>query len=84
MLDHGQVAFLREQMATLAEAYASLEFPRGTGLIHNDAYTGNLLPDPTTQYGYRLTDWEGTCRGPREIDLVMVGAPGNRFGDRPG
>jgi hypothetical protein len=28
-----------------------------------------------------LGDWDGACYGPREIDLIPVGAPGNRFGD---
>jgi len=58
-----------------------MRFPLGSGQIHNDAHPGNLVPDPTSRHRYLLTDWEGACIGPRELDVVLVGAPGSRFGD---
>lgn len=58
-----------------------MDFPLGRGLIHNDAHVGNLLVDSERATGYVLADWDGTGRGPREIDLVQEGAPGNRFGE---
>jgi hypothetical protein len=71
--------FLEHRMARADDAYEALEFPLGCGLIHNDAHVDNLLADPRSRYGYALTDWEGACLGPREIDLIQEGAPGNRF-----
>jgi hypothetical protein len=74
-------AFLDSQMAATSEAYAALDFPLGHGLLHNDAHIDNLLIDERSRHGYVLGDWEGACIGPREIDLVQEGAPGNRFGE---
>ena len=81
VLDRGDTLFLEGRMAELAARYATMSFPLGSGLIHNDAHPGNMIPDPETRYGYVLTDWEGACNGPRELDVVLVGAPGSRFGD---
>jgi len=71
--------FLEDRMARAEVAYQTLRFPLGYGLIHNDTHTGNLLADPRSRLGYALTDWEGAGWGPREIDLIQEGAPGNRF-----
>jgi aminoglycoside phosphotransferase (APT) family kinase protein len=73
--------FLEDRAGELANRYAAMQFPLGVGLIHNDAHAGNLVPDPASRHGYLLTDWEGAARGPRELDVVLVGAPGSRFGD---
>jgi aminoglycoside phosphotransferase (APT) family kinase protein len=73
--------FLRERVDDLQAHYAAMQFPLGIGLIHNDAHPGNLLPDPSNRYRFVLTDWESACIGPREMDIVLVGAPGSRFGD---
>ncbi|GGL18990.1 phosphotransferase [Mangrovihabitans endophyticus] len=76
-----ETAFLHDRTGELDERYATMSFPLGSGLIHNDAHPGNLLCDPNSRHGYLLTDWEGACLGPREMDVVLVGAPGSRFGD---
>jgi hypothetical protein len=81
VLDPDDVRFLRERVSELAGRYATMRFPLGVGLIHNDAHPGNLIPDPATRHGYVLADWEGASHGPRELDVVLVGAPGSRFGD---
>jgi aminoglycoside phosphotransferase (APT) family kinase protein len=81
VLSSTERAFLAQQVQNLAQRYAAMTFPLGTGLIHNDAHPGNVLPDPTSQHGFVLTDWESACIGPREMDVVLVGAPGSRFGD---
>jgi len=73
--------FLEHQVEEFSKQYAEMQFPLGHGLIHNDAHAGNVLADETSPYGYLLIDWEGACLGPREMDLVLVGAPGSRFGD---
>ncbi len=74
-------SFLVGRIADLAEAYAGLHFPLGIGLIHNDAHIGNLLVSAGSRYGFVLSDWESARLGPREVDLVPEGAPGNRFGE---
>lgn len=81
VLDRDDTAFLHGRIEELSARYAAMRFPLGSGLIHNDAHPGNLVPDPTSRHRYLLTDWEGACIGPRELDVVLVGAPGSRFGD---
>jgi aminoglycoside phosphotransferase (APT) family kinase protein len=81
VLDPAETAFLTERIGDLADRYASADFPMSFGLIHNDAHTGNLIPDIGSPYGFLLADWESSCLGQREIDLVLVGAPGDRFGN---
>lgn len=48
---------------------------------HGDAHPGSLLPTPSHPSRFLLTDWESACLGPREMDLILVGAPGSRFDD---
>jgi len=48
----------------------------GTGLVHGDAHTGNLLPAP---HGVLLGDWDSVSYGPRELDLIPTSL-GYRFG----
>jgi aminoglycoside phosphotransferase (APT) family kinase protein len=71
-------AWLDARCDQLMGAYAQLSFPLATGIIHGDAWRGNLLRD-----GQRvvLADWDGVCTGHREIDLIpTLQAP--RFGLR--
>jgi aminoglycoside phosphotransferase (APT) family kinase protein len=81
VLDRDDTTFLHRRIEHLSARYATMRFPLGSGLIHNDAHPGNLVSDPASRYGYLLADWEGACLGPRELDVVLVGAPGSRFGD---
>lgn len=80
VLTRAQREFCRQRIGDLASAYAALGSPLGEGLIHSDAHLGNLLADPTGPHGYVLDDWDGACHGPRELDLIPAGAPGNRLG----
>jgi len=60
----------------LLQAYHRLSFDLPEGMIHGDAWWGNLLRD-----GERvvLADWDNVSTGPREIDLIpTLQAP--RFG----
>jgi aminoglycoside phosphotransferase (APT) family kinase protein len=52
-----------------------------SALSGRHAHIGNLLVSASSPYGYVLADWGSARWGPREIDLVLEGAPGNRFGE---
>lgn len=68
--------WLKAHVEQLLAAYTTLTFLLPAGMIHGDAWRGNLLRD-----GQRvvLADWDNVSIGPREIDLVpTLQAP--RFG----
>lgn len=70
--------WLRRRCEQLTAAYSGLSFQLPAGMIHGDAWRGNLLRD-----GKRvvLADWDTVSIGHREIDLVpTLQAP--RFGLR--
>lgn len=73
--------FLSRQLELFQQRYDGLEYPLGVGLIHNDANPSNVLVETAVREGYVLTDWESAGIGPREMDVVLVGAPASRFGD---
>jgi aminoglycoside phosphotransferase (APT) family kinase protein len=75
-INEGERAWLRGHCAHLLDAYDRLSFPLPAGMIHGDAWRGNLLRD-----GHRvvLADWDEVSTGPREIDLVPT-LQGTRFG----
>jgi hypothetical protein len=49
----------------------------GQGLIHGDAWAGNLLQ---TAEGFRLGDWDHISYGPREVDLIPTWHASRRYG----
>jgi hypothetical protein len=75
-INENERAWLRNRCTQLVNAYDQLGFPLQAGLIHGDAYSGNLLRD-----GRRvvLSDWDEVSTGPREIDLIPT-LQGTRFG----
>lgn len=56
-----------------------LSWPLGYGLIHGDAWAGNLLWDKAVGSA-RLCDWDWTSVGPREVDLVPTWHAQVRYG----
>lgn len=68
--------WLADRRQRLLDAYESLSFPLGIGLIHGDAYPGNTLWDGAHPL---LGDWDEVSIGPRELDLVNT-HQGSRFG----
>jgi len=69
-------SWLRTRCEKLLAAYCGLSFQLPAGMIHGDAWRGNLLRD-----GKRvvLADWDTVSIGQREIDLIpTLQAP--RFG----
>jgi aminoglycoside phosphotransferase (APT) family kinase protein len=69
-------AWLLAERHRLLGAYEQLDFPLRNGLIHGDAYPGNMLRN-----GKRviLGDWDEVSLGPREFDLANT-YQGARFG----
>ena len=75
-IDEDERAWLTDRCERLASAYGKLIFPLPAGMIHGDAWRGNLLRD-----GHRvvLADWDAVSSGHRETDLIpTLQAP--RFG----
>jgi Phosphotransferase enzyme family len=69
-------AWLTARCEQLLDSYGKLTFQLPAGMIHADAYRGNLLRD---QQRVVLADWDAVSHGPREIDLIpTLQAP--RFG----
>jgi aminoglycoside phosphotransferase (APT) family kinase protein len=49
----------------------------GQGLVHGDAWAGNLLQ---TTEGVQLGDWDHLAYGPREVDLIPTWHASRRYG----
>jgi aminoglycoside phosphotransferase len=75
-IDEDDRAWLKNRCEQLLDAYGQLSFELPAGMIHGDAWRGNLLRD-----GHRvvLADWDAVSTGPREIDLIPT-LQGPRFG----
>ncbi len=70
-------AWLLERRAELVSAYQHMSTVLGTGLIHGDAYPGNMLWDGDRVI---LSDWDEVATGARELDLINIYLQGKRFG----
>ena len=73
-------AFLLDRCAEVENALATLDFPLPRGLVHGDAYPGNVIPGPD---GPVLCDFDSSCVGPPEWDLTPQVVGRERFGDPP-
>jgi len=69
-------SWLRARCAQLVAAYGQLSFGLPAGMIHGDAYRGNLLRDGNRVV---LADWDAVSTGPREVDLIPT-LQARRFG----
>ena len=65
-------AWLLDRAHTLIDTFTTTAFPLREGLVHADAHSENLVRDPDGRW--LLIDWDGTCLGPRELDL-LTGIP---------
>lgn len=71
VMDSDERSWLLDRIRGIRHELQALDWPLGWGLIHGDAWAGNLLwntqagPYPTV-----LGDWDSVCWGPREIDLI--------------
>ncbi|WP_312884667.1 phosphotransferase enzyme family protein [Nocardia barduliensis] len=59
--------WIRNQAEELVRAYRATGFPLGTGVVHADAHTENVV---WNGHAYVLIDWDQCCTGPRELDLI--------------
>ena len=82
-------AWIMTRIAEVRDKIAGLEWPLGAGLIHGDAWAGNLLhwPGGGTARAI-LGDWDWVSTGPREVDLIPTwhavaryGKPASRISD---
>ena len=73
--------WVHHEIRALRHDLGLLESPLGYGLIHGDAWAGNLLwdrtTDPTTAI---LGDWDWVSHGPREVDLIPTWHATRRYG----
>jgi aminoglycoside phosphotransferase len=75
-IDEDGRAWLAEWCGQLLNAYGQLSFQLPAGMIHGDAYRGNLLCDGDRVV---LADWDAVSTGPREVDLIPT-LQATRFG----
>lgn len=68
--------WLMDECDRLDQALNDLEYVLEPGLIHGDAFLGNLICGP---HGPVLCDFDSVCAGPREWDLTPVAAGALRF-----
>ncbi|MEO6086600.1 MAG: phosphotransferase [Umezawaea sp.] len=87
-LDEPDRVWLLSRIEQVRQELATLEFPLGWGMVHADAWAGNLLWDTTSATEpVLLGDWDSVCHGPREIDLIPAWhaavryAKGSRWAD---
>ena len=73
--------WLRGHVETVRAQVLALDSPLGHGIIHGDAWAGNLLwhtasgPDAVV-----IGDWDGVSIGPREVDLIPTWHAAVRYG----
>lgn len=71
--------WLAHHCQQLLDAYQHLTFALPPGMIHGDAWQGNLLRNGSRVV---LADWDAVSTGPREIDLIPT-LQATRFGLPP-
>ncbi len=76
--------WIRKRIDQVRDAIASLDWPLGTGMIHGDAWAGNLLASTdAAPAGVLLGDWDWVSIGPREVDLIPTWHAATRYGKGP-
>jgi len=77
VLSRAEHRWLLDRIAQVRDDLAGREWPLGEGLVHGDAWLGNLM---SSQRGPVLGDWDRVARGPREVDLVPTWHATRRYG----
>ena len=84
VLSDDERAWIMARISEVREKITGLDWPLGTGLIHGDAWAGNLLSCPgASPGGAVLGDWDWVSAGPREIDLIPTWHAAVRYGKAP-
>lgn len=81
VLSPAEHRWLLDRVEEVRADLAGREWPLGEGLVHGDAWLGNLMAGPG---GPVLGDWDRVVHGPREIDLVPTWHATRRYGRGPG
>lgn len=72
---------LLEMVAEVRDEIVSIDWPLGEGMVHGDAWAGNLLWHNTRTDIYPiLGDWDYASIGPLEVDLIPTWHAAVRFG----
>lgn len=80
-LSSSERAWLADAVEKTVYDLGRLDYPLGIGVIHGDAWLGNLLWD--AEDNAVLCDWDWTCFGPREVDLIPTWHATWRYGKDP-
>ncbi|MFI6030927.1 phosphotransferase enzyme family protein [Amycolatopsis magusensis] len=80
-LSAGDRRFLLDRCAEVEEQLAGVEFALPAALVHGDAHPGNVIAGPD---GPVLCDFDSSCAGPPEWDLIPLAVGRERFGDPAG
>jgi thiamine kinase-like enzyme len=73
--------WLHQRIRDVRVELAELDWPLGHGVIHADAWAGNLLRDTTASTERPiLGDWDSVSHGPREVDLIPTWHAAVRYG----
>lgn len=73
--------FLLQRCAEVEERLRELEFVLPPSLVHGDAHPGNVI---VGEDGPVLCDFDSSCVGPPEWDLIPLAVGRTRFRDPPG
>ncbi|MFX0578240.1 phosphotransferase family protein [Nocardia nepalensis] len=74
-------SWLLRRIDEIRKELSELDWPLGVGLIHGDAWAGNLLWDSRTNpVRAILGDWDWVSIGPREVDLIPTWHAAVRYG----
>lgn len=80
-LSHDDFQWLSGRVEDVQAAVQGLDSPLGYGIIHGDAWAGNLLWDTATGSDAAvLGDWDWVAIGPREVDLIPTWHAAIRYG----
>ncbi|WP_018502422.1 aminoglycoside phosphotransferase family protein [Parafrankia discariae] len=73
--------FLEDRTLQVGEALATVRYALPRTVVHGDAHLGNLIRSTTGEVV--ICDFDATCRGPAEWDLIPVAVGALRFGRPP-
>jgi aminoglycoside phosphotransferase (APT) family kinase protein len=70
-LSNAERQVLRDALARVQDEWGNVSFTSGSGVLHGDAYLGNIVRG--SDGSVALLDFDSVCIGPREWDLAPTG-----------